>query len=155
MSYFTGTFNDIPSPSLALNPLGRGSFDRVFAGSFLRRSWLALTGRLQPLYDLNQLTPASIKNRRYRGLASVPLRQIQGSEGRVGDFTRDFLPLNEYTVERWQRVATAMSRGKELPPIDLIQVGDIYYVRDGHHRVSVANARGMAEIDALVTVWEV
>jgi hypothetical protein len=155
MSYFSGTFNHIPSPSLALNPMGRGSFDRMFAGSFLRRSWLALTGRLQPLYDLHQVTAASVKNRRYRGLTSVPLHQIQGSEGRVRDFTRDFRPLNEHTAERWQRVSTAVARNKPLPPIELIQVGDIYYVRDGHHRVSVANARGMAEIDALVTVWEV
>ena len=57
--------------------------------------------------------------------------------------------------DRWVRVATAMIQGLALPPIDIIQVGDQFFVRDGHHRVSVARALGQVEIEAHVTVWEV
>ena len=56
--------------------------------------------------------------------------------------------------KRWLGVARAALRGEHLPPVDLIRAGDVYYVRDGHHRISVARALGQREIDARVTVWE-
>jgi hypothetical protein len=52
-------------------------------------------------------------------------------------------------------VAAARRRGKSLPPVDLIQVGDAYFVRDGHHRISVARALGQQDIEAKVIVWQV
>ena len=96
-----------------------------------------------------------ITARHFAGLKSVPLSAIRGSEGRIDDFDAAFRPLHERTRQRWLSIAQAMLRGMELPPIELIQVGEHYYVRDGHHRVSVARAHGQQEIDAVVTIWHV
>lgn len=87
----------------------------------------------------------------YRGLQEVPLDLIRGSVGRFDDFSSAFLPLKEYDQERWQRVDVAMVEGK-TPPIDLYQVGQVYFVLDGNHRVSVARQRGYELIEAYV--WE-
>jgi len=91
--------------------------------------------------------------RRYDGVYSVPLSQIGGSEGR-DDFDARFHPLREDMSKRWLGVARAALRGEHLPPVELIRVGDVYYVRDGHHRISVVRAFGLHEIDAIVTAWE-
>ena len=56
--------------------------------------------------------------------------------------------------QRWQSVANALDEGVPLPPVQLIQVGAAYYVRDGHHRVSVNRALGQEVIEADVTVWQ-
>jgi hypothetical protein len=85
----------------------------------------------------------------------VPISQIGGSEGRVGDFDRDFNPLKDYTRRRWLGIAAARERGKVLPPVSLVQVGDVYFVKDGHHRISVARAVGQDAIEARVTAWQV
>jgi hypothetical protein len=156
MSVLFGDISGMPTAGAIQNPPGQNSFERAYAGEWWTRLWLKLTGRDQHLYDLAQTaTAGSVQSRRYGGLRSVPLHQIQGSEGRAQEFTRDFRPLREHTQERWRRVATAMARGYALPPVDLIKIGDIYFVRDGHHRVSVAKARGGVAIDAQVVVWEV
>jgi hypothetical protein len=87
----------------------------------------------------------------YRGLHEIPLENIIGSVGRYRDFTRTFLPRNPDLQERWQRVNTvAATQG--VPPIDLYQVGESYFVLDGNHRVSVAKANGAKTIEA--HVWE-
>lgn len=98
---------------------------------------------------------APLQARRYAGIRDVPINQIRGSEGRSHDFTNDFRPLQRYTRQRWINVAAARQRGRELPPVELVQVGDVYYVRDGHHRISVAKARGETAVDAEVTLWNV
>jgi hypothetical protein len=85
----------------------------------------------------------------------VPIAEIVGSEGRCGDFDRDFNPLHDQNRGRWLRIAAARRRGTLLPPVDLIQVGDLYFVRDGHHRISVARALGQPDIEARVAVWHV
>jgi hypothetical protein len=85
----------------------------------------------------------------------VPIEQIRGSEGRSNDFDRDFHPLQEHCMSRWLRVAKARDQDKVLPPVVLVQVGDVYFVRDGHHRISVASALGQLDIEAEVTVWQV
>ena len=87
----------------------------------------------------------------YRGMQEIPLDHIQGSVGRFDDFTAGFLPLKEYMEKRWEQVDVAMIQGK-TPPIDLYQVGQVYFVLDGNHRVSVARQRGHAAIEAYV--WE-
>jgi hypothetical protein len=58
-------------------------------------------------------------------------------------------------MSRWLRVAAARDQGKVLPPVVLVQVGDVYFVRDGHHRISVARALGQLDIEAEATVWHV
>jgi len=87
------------------------------------------------------------------GRQVVKLNAIRGTEGRPGDFDDQFYPLSDKTRQRWQSVADALDEGLVLPPVQLIQVGADYYVRDGHHRVSVTRALGLDVIEAEVTVW--
>ena len=84
---------------------------------------------------------------------TVNLRQIRGSVGRQGDFDADCHPIESNTEQRWMRVATAREEGRGLPPVQLIRVGETFFVQDGHHRVSVARARGELDIEAEVTEW--
>jgi hypothetical protein len=86
-----------------------------------------------------------------RGLQVVPLDAIVGTVGRAVDFDRDFRPTSARLRSRWERIAAAQRRGEALPPISLYKVGDLYFVRDGHHRVSVAKSQGRDDIDAYVT----
>jgi hypothetical protein len=81
----------------------------------------------------------------------VPLESIVGTVDRARDFDRRFRPTSRRVRSRWENIAAAMRRGDALPPVDLLRVGDLYFVRDGHHRVSVATALGRNDIDAYVT----
>jgi hypothetical protein len=100
-------------------------------------------------------TASTVHARSYAGVRDVPIAQIRGSEGRCNDFDQSFHPLQDHNQARWLRVAAARHRGKTLPPVELIQVGEVYFVRDGHHRISVARAVGQMDIEAEVTVWDV
>lgn len=82
---------------------------------------------------------------------TIPLDKIVGSVGRYRDFTREFLPRESVNPQRWQTVDALLHTQEGLPPIEVYQVGDVYFVRDGHHRVSVARANGLKEIEAYVT----
>lgn len=118
--------------------------------------WSTLARRSRRLLDLVSIEAQCVVDARCDAvLRTVPLNQIRGSEGRVGDFDCDFYPLRQHTQERWLGIAKAWERGKELPPVALVQVGDIYFVRDGHHRISVARALGQTAIEARVIVWQV
>src|SRR4051794_23088342 len=86
-----------------------------------------------------------------RGLQVVPLDAIVGTVDRAVDFDRGFRPTSARLRSRWERIAAAQRRGEALPPISLFQIGDLYFVRDGHHRVSVAKSLGRDDIDAYVT----
>lgn len=83
-------------------------------------------------------------------LETVPIDKIVGSEGRYHDFDRDFLPLHATTEKRWESIDSAFSRMENLPPVELYRVGDVFFVRDGNHRVSVARRNGAKYIDAWV-----
>jgi hypothetical protein len=85
-----------------------------------------------------------------RGRRTVPIAQIVGSTDRFRDFDREFLPRQRFTAGRWQSVDRAYYQDRQLPPIQLYQVGDVYFVKDGNHRVSVARERGQEFIDAEV-----
>jgi hypothetical protein len=86
-----------------------------------------------------------------RGLQVVPLDAIVGTVDRAADFDRGFRPTTTRLRSRWERIAAAQRRGEPLPPVSLFKVGDLYFVRDGHHRVSVAKSLGRPDIDAYVT----
>jgi hypothetical protein len=86
------------------------------------------------------------------GLRVIPLDSIVGSVDRTRDFDRWFRPRSGRTRERWERLARAQRRGEAIPPIDVYRVGELHFVRDGHHRVSVAHALRLRTIDAYVTV---
>ena len=85
------------------------------------------------------------------GLRNIPLDAIVGSVGRYNDFTRSFLPLTDDSGQRWARIMTRATDMEGLPPIEVYQIGDVYFVRDGNHRVSVARQLGAREIEAYVT----
>ena len=93
--------------------------------------------------------------RRPIGLRSVPLDRIVGTVRHPSQNTRDFLPLPKLRGPnwrgRWQRITRAMDRLETLPPVDLVQVGDDYYIVDGHNRVAAARQAGGIEVDADVT----
>jgi hypothetical protein len=88
---------------------------------------------------------------RRTGLLVVPLDSIVGTVDRGRDFDRTFRPTSGRVRSRWEHIAAAMRRGEPMPPIDLVRIGEIYFVRDGHHRVSVARALGRTDIDGYVT----
>ena len=118
--------------------------------------WSMLQGRSPGLHALEDVsTTCSVTSQNDGGIRPVPIGQIRGSEGRSLDFDRDFSPLQERTRERWLGIFAARRAGKELPPVSLVQVGDLYFVRDGHHRISVAQALGQTAVEARVTIWQV
>ena len=120
-----------------------------------RQVWSKLTGRSHRLFSLAEINAAGTAHACHAaGIRTVPVNRIQGSEGRSDDFDRDFNPLHGHSHRRWLRIAMARQQGVTLPPVELIQVGEIYFVRDGHHRVSVARAFGQAAVEAQVTVWQ-
>jgi hypothetical protein len=91
------------------------------------------------------------RNEVYMGLKQVPIELIVGSEGRYQDFNKYFLPKRDFLRSRWESVDGAVIESVTLPPIKLYEIGGVYFVRDGNHRVSVAKAQGVEMIDAEVT----
>ena len=91
-----------------------------------------------------------VLGREDHGLQIVPLDAIVGTVDRAADFDRGFRPTSPRLRSRWERIAAAQRRGESLPPISLYRVGDLFFVRDGHHRVSVAKSLGRDDIDAYV-----
>jgi hypothetical protein len=85
------------------------------------------------------------------GLRTIKLDSIVGTVDRTRDFDRRFRPTTTRVRGRWQRIAAAQRRGESFPPISVYRVGDLHFVRDGHHRVSVAKSLGREDIDAYVT----
>ncbi|GAB4533200.1 MAG: universal stress protein [Anaerolineae bacterium] len=86
-----------------------------------------------------------------RGLQDIPLDAIVGSVGRYNDFTRSFLPRRDSDQHRWARVMAQVTDMGGLPPIEVYQIGDAFFVKDGNHRVSVARELGAPTIQAYVT----
>lgn len=124
-----------------------GWFHRVLA--FVRRECPALA-------DLQQVSRSGkVVGRHYAGTQTVAIEAIHGTEARSRDFDHHFHPLSCRTIGRWISIFQARLNSQPLPPVELIKVGDEYYVRDGHHRISVAHALGEYYIEAEVTVWEV
>jgi hypothetical protein len=85
------------------------------------------------------------------GTRMVPLNKIVGSVGRYRDFTRTFLPRSGVNPERWARIDAILHSLEGYPPIELYKIGEVFFVRDGNHRVSVARANGLTQIEAYVT----
>lgn len=86
---------------------------------------------------------------------TVSIDEILGSEGRCAEFDCHFNPLSSHDKGRWLNVATARQIGLSTPPVELMRIGDAYFVRDGHHRISVARAMGEESIEAIVSIWRV
>lgn len=131
-------------------------YQRARVRSLWMRLWAILTRGPRYLLDLERATATCIiRGQHAAGSQAVLVSQIRGSEGRASEFDSAFAPLQTHTRQRWITIATRFELGEALPLVDLVQVGDTYFVRDGHHRVSVARELGYAYIDANVTIWDV
>jgi hypothetical protein len=85
------------------------------------------------------------------GLQTIDIDTILGTVDRTSGFDRQFRPTSSRVRTRWERIANAVRRGEPMPPISVYRIGEVHFVRDGHHRVSVARAMGLTQIDAYVT----
>jgi hypothetical protein len=115
-----------------------------------------VTGRPRHLLSLASVEDScAVVERHDAGTRTVSINLIRGSFNRCRDFDADFRPLHSHGQARWQSLATARQRNAKLPPVDLVEAGGVYFVVDGHHRVSVARALGDTAIRARVTAWQV
>ena len=117
----------------------------------MQRAFAKLMGRSNALSELG--AQATSSRQHHVGLRTVPIAQITGSENRSHDFDHAFHPLSEKTRDRWLSVMEARLKGVPLSPVELTKVGNAYFVRDGHHRISVAHTLGEGFIEAVVTEW--
>ncbi len=147
----TPAFRDTGSPPLD----AQTDFTRTRRRRVLER--LAARLRREPA-DFHVILPfeevvkaLGYRGERYVGLETVPLDSVVGSVDRTRDFDRSFRPTSRRTRKRWERMATAARRGEAFPPIDVYRIGEVHFVKDGHHRVSIARAQGLPDIDAYVT----
>lgn len=146
----TGTFGTFTATSWSDD--SAYLFNKSLAAGRNRKIISILTRRPSRLLDLG-CYQSQMKNGRYAGQREVTLDNIRGTEGRLNDFDDRFNPLTDRTRERWVSIARANDAGMDLPPVELIRVDEVYFVRDGHHRISVARAFGQTTITARVTVW--
>ncbi len=91
------------------------------------------------------------RGERSLGVETIPLGSIVGSVDRTREFDRSFHPTSQRVRDRWERIALAQRKGESMPPIQAYRIGDMHFVKDSHHRVSVARAQGRDSIDAQVT----
>jgi hypothetical protein len=129
-----------------------------FSRARRRRALSRLSARLRRAEDVNHILPfeevvralGRIGERRL-GEQPIPLDSIVGTVDRSREFDRSFRPTSPRVRERWQRINLAQRKGQALPPIDVYRIGELHFVKDGHHRVSVARALGHSDINAYVT----
>jgi hypothetical protein len=147
----TPAFRDTGSPPLD----AQTDFSRARRRRVLDR--LAARMRREPR-DFHVILPfeevveaVGYRGERQLGLQTIGLDSIVGTVGRERDFDRRFRPTSRRTRKRWERMATAARRGESFPPIEVYRIGDVHFVKDGHHRVSIARAQRLPDIDAYVT----
>jgi hypothetical protein len=129
-----------------------------FSRARRRRALARLSARLRRADDVNHILPFEEVARalgrvgeRRLGEQLIPLDSIVGTVDRSREFDRDFRPTSPRVRERWQRINLAQRKGQAMPPIDVYRIGELHFVKDGHHRVSVARALGYKDINAYVT----
>jgi hypothetical protein len=138
-------------------PSADAQFD--FSRARRRRALARLSARLRrEPDDVNHILPFEEVARalgrvgeRRLGLQLIPLDSIIGTVDRSREFDRSFRPTSARVRERWQRINLAQRKGEPMPPIDVYRIGELHFVKDGHHRVSVARALGHEDINAYVT----
>jgi len=134
-----------------LTNLAHDDFDRARRRAFLTEITSFLGRRPNTLLSFEEVQRAlPIHGQFYRGMQQVPVAAIQGSVDRYHDFDRNFLPTQTHTRPRWEAIDRAALAQETLPPVQLYKVGEVYFVKDGNHRVSVARERGQETIDAEV-----
>ena len=129
----------------------RTDFETARIQAFLRDAGAILRGDTRPLLSFDEVRRAArLEGQSYTGLKDVPIADIRGSVGRPNDFDASFLPVKPQLRKRWAQLDEAMRRGEPVPPIEVYHLGDVYFVKDGHHRVSVARHLGWKTIPARV-----
>ena len=138
--------------------LPRADAQYDFSRARRRRALARLSARLRRADDVDHILPfeevvqalGRVGERRL-GEQTIPLDSIVGTVDRAREFDRAFRPTSQRVRERWERINLAQRTGKAMPPIDVYRIGDMHFVKDGHHRVSVARALGHTDINAYVT----
>lgn len=137
---------------MSLDHMASQDFERAVRKSFWRKILTRFSGETNELLPYDEVREKiKIQGQRYLGLREVPVNLIVGSVGRYRDFDRQFLPVQRRTRGRWVNIDKAHYEQIPLPPVDLYKVGEIYFVKDGNHRVSVARERGQDYVDAYIT----
>jgi len=139
------------SDDLNITPQDRADFSAARFKALFRDILAFLRGQRNDLLSYDQVREKlKIGGPIYRGVKTVLVSQIVGSVNRYRDFDRAFLPTQTHTAERWQKINRAFYQDLNLPPVLLYKVGDVYFVVDGNHRVSVAREKGQEFIEAEV-----
>lgn len=129
----------------------RADFQRARFKAFMNRVWGTLSGKRSTLLSYDEIKEKlHIGGPVYRGLKTIRVDQIAGSLNRYHEFDAVFLPASDKLAERWQSINRAFYQEISLPPVVLYKVGEVYFVVDGHHRVSVAREQGQIFIEAEV-----
>ena len=129
----------------------QADYNRARFRAFLNKVRAVVSGRPTNLLSYDEIKEKlRIGGPIYRGLHTVRIDQIAGSLNRYHQFDRAFLPVQDNTEERWKSVDRAFYEDISLPPVVLYKVGQVYFVVDGHHRVSVARQQGQVFIEAEV-----
>jgi hypothetical protein len=137
----------------------RADVENDFLRARRRQTLARLVRRLRRAPDdVNLILPfdevvaaLGMQGERSLGLQTIRLDTVVGTVDSRRDFDRRFRPTSSRVRERWERLALAQRRGEPIPPIDVYRVGGLHFVKDGHHRVSIAVATGQQLIDAYVT----
>jgi hypothetical protein len=138
--------------------LPRADAQSDFSRARRRRALARLSSGLRRVEDVNHILPfeevAQALGRtgeRRLGEQLIPLDSIVGTVDRSREFDRSFRPTSPRVRARWERINLAQRKGESMPPIDVYRIGELHFVKDGHHRVSVARALGHPDISAYVT----
>jgi hypothetical protein len=135
-----------------INHITREDFHRARRKAFFAQLLAVINRAPNELLSLDDVRARlHVRGQHHLGHRSVPLDHIVGSEGRYADFDRHFSPRHDATKFRWISIDRAHHEAVGLPAVELYKVGDIYFVKDGNHRISVARLQGQQEIDAIVT----
>lgn len=144
-----------PSRSIMIREQSFALYNRLRLKGFFHRFFKNLLRKPCELFPLTAFvqegTPVNMVE---IGVHAIPLRLVIGSENRCQDYDDNFAPKSERNHQRWLCISDLFLRGDHVPAVELVQLGIYYFVRDGHHRVSVAKALGMEFIDAKVVVLQ-
>jgi hypothetical protein len=135
----------------SINEQARADFQQARFQAFINRIWATLSGQPSTLLSYDEIKEKlHIGGPIYRGVKTVRVDQIAGSLNRYHEFDRVFLPASDKLEQRWTSINRAFYQEISLPPVVLYKVGEVYFVVDGHHRVSVARKQGQIYIEAEV-----
>jgi hypothetical protein len=135
---------------LDLGGAATASADQAFARR-TRRGRLRRRAGTRLAYLADDTGWAATAPRRRLGLQTIAISSIAGTtDAHKAEAFADALRPPDWSRGRWTQLYAAAQRGTPLPPISVYRVGRQHYLRDGHHRASVARALGADSIEAHV-----